>query len=291
MPYDNRQHRDSRNRSHRDYPMPHPRSDNSGSSNSRPTPTDKGNRITGSDDALFLKKRYQQELDNANMAIVNHVHRLEEKTTRTKQLLNDAERLKHDIQVHQDERNDLYNSLGNLLNKETDFEKGMWQTTQKSAKVNNIHINQRFKESDVDEMRFSSMLDYLRQYPIYASKPTFKAILEHIQQKEREIRYKKENYNRSVSLYNTEVLEFEKELQKTDDKFSAYEKILKEGMEKLDGCRYKKSIFFKLANEETKHKVSLDILDHRVEQFRNTWEIIKREYAQNTGKTFTTIEY
>jgi hypothetical protein len=255
------------------------------------TVNEKGSRLTGSDDAIFLRNRFQKELDNAHASVVNHVHFVEEKGAKTKVLFNDAQRLKRDIEVHLSERNSLYESLGNLLNKETSFEKEMWKTTQDGNKITSLNIKQKFKESDVDEMRFDSMMDYLKQYPTYASKPSFKTILDQIREKEKDIRYKKENYNKTVSLYNTELLGFEKDIRKAEDKFNAYEVIFKEGKEKLDNCRYKNGFFFKLASEKTKAKVTLDTLTHRIDQFKNTLEIMKKEYSQNSGKTFVEMEY
>jgi hypothetical protein len=185
----------------------------------------------------------------------------------------------------------LYQSLGNLLTKETDFEKDMWKTTQEANKVTSVNIRQRINESDVDEMRFDSMMNYLKQYPVYASKTSFKNILEQIQNKEKDIRYKKEQYNKVVSLYNTELLGFEKDLQKAEDKFVAYENILTEGNKKLDECRYKRSLFYKLASEKDKANVNLDTLNHRIDQFRNTLDIFKKEYANNAGRTFVEMGY
>jgi len=247
--------------------------------------------LTGKKDAIFLRNRYQTELDNANSAVVNMVHYVEEQNSELKSQYNYALGLKRDVGAHEEERSKLYDSLGNILTKETNFEDKMWQTTQKGRKVKSVTIKQKFKDSDVDEMRYDSMMDYLKQYPEYASKSSFKKILEKIEEKEREIRHSKQKYNDAVSKYNYLLSDFHKYIQKAEDKIKAYNSIYTEGNKKLGATRYKKSVFYKFASEETKAKVELDTLTHRMDQFRNTLDIIKKEHSANHEKTFKEMEY
>ncbi len=136
----------------------------------------KGSMITGRPDAIFLRNKYQRELDNAHSSIVNMVHYLEEKNYELKEKLNKAVSLKHDITAHEKERADLYQSLQNLLTKETHFEKEMHKMTQETRKKQPVTIKQRFKDSDVEEMRFNAMQEYVGKYPEYASKSSFNSI-------------------------------------------------------------------------------------------------------------------
>lgn len=254
-------------------------------------PSKGNNLLTGRPDAIFLRNKYQKEMDNAWAAFVNMVHYVEEESQKLKDAYTTAQGLKQDIKAHESERADLYDSLGNLLTKETDFEDKMWKTTQKGKKVKSITVKQNIKESDVDEMRFDSMMEFLKQYPEYASKSSFKKLLDKIDQKEGEIRQAKKTYNDAVSKYNYFLSFFEKHIQKAEDKLEAYNNVFKEGKEKLDHCRYKKSVFYKMASEEVKAEVNLDTLNHRVDQFKNTLKIMKGELAQNQRKTFTEMEY
>jgi hypothetical protein len=249
------------------------------------------NLLTGRPDAIFLRNKYQKELDNAWASVVNMVHYVEEESQKLRDAYSRAQGLKQDIKAHEAERSDLYESLGNLLTKETNFEDKMWQTTQKGRKVKSVTVKQNIKESDVDEMRFDSMMDYIKQYPEYSSKSSFKKILDKIDQKEGEIRQAKKMYNDAVSKYNYYLSFFEKHIQKAEDKFVAYDNLLKEGKDKLDNCRYRKSMFYKMASEEVKAEVNLDIINHRVDQFKNTLEILKGEFVQNQRKTFVEMEY
>jgi len=248
-------------------------------------------RVTGYNDAVFLRNKYQKELDNAHAAAVNMIHYVEDQNSELKSQYNYALGLKRDIGAHEEERAKSYDALGNLLTKETNFEDKMWQTTQKGRKVKSVTIKQKFKDSDIDEMRYDSMMEYLKQYPEYASKSSFRKILDKIEEKEREIRHSKQKYNDAVSKYNYLLSDFHKHIQKSDDKVKAYHKIYEEGKQKLERTRYRQSVFYRLASEETRAKVELNILTHRMDQFRNTLDIIKKEHAEHQEKTFKEMEY
>lgn len=245
--------------------------------------------LTGRNDAIFLKNKYQNELDNTWKAIVDMVHFIETKNKELKEVHTKIPSLRKNIEAHQQERADLFTNLGNVLKKETDFEEKMWDKTQEGRKVKSITVKQKFSDSDVDEMRFDSMMDYLKQYPEYASKSTFRKILEKIEQKEGDIRKETENYNRNVSDYNFKLSDFEVLITKAEDKFQAYETIKKEGEKKLSEIRYNTGFLNKFRSEQRKAEANLDLLSHRVDQFKNTLNIIKEEHCENTRKKFTEI--
>ena len=251
----------------------------------------KGTRISGFPDAIFLRNKYQTELDNAHASVVNMVHFCEEDNRKLKEAFNKAESLKRNIQAHETERERSYDSLGNLLNKETDFEKGMWKNTLDKNKVKSITVKQKFKDTDIDEIRYDAMNDYLRQYPEYTSKSTFKTILFDIRYKEKEIREEKSNFNKSVSEYNYLLSNVEKSLRKAEDKIVAYHKVLDEGQKKLGECKYINSIFYRMTTEENKAKVTLGTLRHRMEQFTHTLDIIKSEFANAQRRLFEEMKY
>ena len=238
-----------------------------------------------------MKNRYQDALDKTWDAIVNMVHFVDTKNSELKELFSKVPGIKKNIEAHQRERADLYTSLNNVLSKETDFEDKMWKTTQKGRKVKSMTIKQKFKDSDVDEMRYDSMLEYLKQYPEYASKSTFRKILDKIEQKESDIRKETEKYNQMVSDYNFRLNNIEKDIQKADSKFKAYRDIKKEAEQKLSDARYNKSVLNKFRSEQAKTEATLDLLHHRIEQFQNNLELIKSEHSQNKRKMFVDMEY
>jgi hypothetical protein len=242
-------------------------------------------------DAIFIKNRYQLELDNANAAIINQVHYLEERSNEAMSKLNRARGLQKSIEAHSIERTNLYETLNNLLNKETDFESKMWQTTQNSNKVTSINIKQKFHESDVDELKFDSMLEYLKQYPTYASKTSFKEILEKIKEKEAELRREKEHYISSVSEYNNEISTWEKEIIKADSKFVDYNRFLEEGTNKLSKTKYINGVLYKISSEQAKQEVNLDTIKHRTSQFKETLDVIKKQYSEYKSTKLVEMTY
>jgi len=251
----------------------------------------KGTRISGLPDAIFLRNRYQTELDNSHASVVNMVHYVEEDSRKVKEAFNKAESCKRNIQAHETERVQLYNSLENLLNKETNFEEGMWKDTLEKMKVKSVTVKQKFKDTDIDEIRYDAMNDYLRKYPEYTSKSTFKTILDNIKYKEKEIREEKSLFNKMVADYNYLLSKVETGIKKAEDNISIYHKILGEGQKKLCDSRYVNSMFYKLASEETKAKVTIDTLQHRIDKFTNTLNLIKSEFADTKRKSFVEMSY
>jgi hypothetical protein len=252
-------------------------------------------KISGRSDAVFLRNKYQTELDNAHAAIVNHVHYLEDKMKELKGAFDNAQRLKKNIEAHLEERKTLYENLENLLANEKGHEKEMWFETLKSRiqemKDKNITVFPKIKDSDVESMNVGSTLDHPKQYPDSKIKDRYEKILNDIEGKEREIRKERESYNGAVSSYNYFLTPFEKNIQKADDKFVAYDKIFQEGTKRLNDCRYSASIFHKFSSEKAKDEISLDTLSHRAEQFRNTLDIIKRNLSQYETKKFVEMQY
>ena len=132
--------------------------------------------VSGRRNTLFLRNKYQTELDNANAAVVDMVHYCQEQDDELKQAFNKAQGIKASISAHEKERESAYDALGNLLNKETNFEKemhkettGMYKELSKNQSTKNVKVKQRMVHSD-NEMNFASMMKYLDKYPEYQTK-------------------------------------------------------------------------------------------------------------------------
>lgn len=253
--------------------------------------------LTGRRDAAFLRNKYQTELDNANAAIVNMVHYCEEQNDDLKKAFNSAQGLKATISAHEKERENAYDALGNLLNKEKDFEAfmhkettGMYKEVSKNQQVNNLKIKQRMVDSD-SEMRFAAMMKYLDKYPEYQTKSSFKKLMDKIEEKERELRHAKEDYNKAVSRYHDLLQAFKIYIQKAEDKIKTYYSFLEEGKAKVAETRYVKGIVYKFSSERAKQEVNIDTTKHRIKQFEGTLGIIKSELSQYEGRKFVELEY
>lgn len=253
--------------------------------------------ISGRRNTAFLRNRYQTELDNANAAAINMVHYCEEQNVYLKQSFNKARGIKASIIAHEKERENAYESLGNLLNKETNFEKFMYKETaemykkvSKSQTVKNIRIKSEMNDSD-NELKFASMMKYLDKYPEYQTKSSFKKIIDKIETKEKELRESKINYNKAASKYHDLLQSFKIYLQKAKDKIDAYYQILEEGKEKINNTRYKKGFIYKFSSEKAKQEINLDTLKHRITQIKNTLSIMENELSGYDGRKFSELDY
>ncbi len=259
--------------------------------------TEEKGLITGRRNAAFLRNKYQTELDNANAAVVNMVHYCQEQNDDLKKAFNSAQGLKATISAHEKERENAYDSLGNLLNKEKDFEAFMHKETtemykevSKNQQAKNIKIKQRMIDSD-SEMRFASMMKYLDKYPEYQTKSSFKKLMDKIEEKERELRQAKEEYNRAVSKYHELLQAFKIHIHKAEGKIKVYYSLLEEGKQKISETRYVNGIFHKLSSERAKQEVTIDTTKHRIAIFEGTLKIIKEEFSQYDGRKFVELEY
>jgi hypothetical protein len=233
--------------------------------------------ITGKKDAEFMKHRYQNRINEAHGVVKSKIEFLYKMNHKLKGATADVDRLKKDIKADEEERAELFSSLQNLLTKETDFEAKMWDKTQKGRKVKSITVKQKFKDSDIDEMRYDSMMEYIKKYPEYTSKSSFSTILSKISETEGGIKKTKKTYHEAISRLKKELAYFPRNLMEAKNKVKTYKDILAEGKEKLGGMRYLKGILFKLSSERKKLNVSLDTLNHKMHEYEDTINRIEEE--------------
>lgn len=218
--------------------------------------------LTGKKDAITIKKRYQEQLDENFGRIMKQIHLLHEMNHKLKWPMSQIEKLQRDMAADEQERADLYSSLQNLLLKETTFEKDMWDKTLKGQKVKSITVKQKFHDTDIDEVKYNAMQEYLKQYPQYVSKSSFSKILDKISEIEKGIKDTKKDMHKEYTDAKREIAYFPSNIMNARNKIATYKKILAEGEEKLKKMRYNKSLLYKLASESTKLAVTLDTLKH-----------------------------
>lgn len=237
--------------------------------------------ITGKQDAIAIKEEYQKALDYAYEKVKSNVKHLYEMNHKLKYAKADAKKFKDNMVADEEEKAKLYESLGNLLNKETDFEKTMMGVSQKGKKATTIKI----KNKDVDDVNVA-MRDYLDKYPEYASKSSFKRILDRISEIEAGIKETKKKYNEQVSIIFRELEYFPRVIMEAEDKINVFRTQLKEGTEKLKSMRYLKSMFYKLSAEKEKIKVNIHTLYYRIDEFEKTIQQLKKE-VEETKEQYT----
>ncbi|MEA3414160.1 MAG: LemA family protein [Nanoarchaeota archaeon] len=202
-----------------------------------------------------------------------------------------VQKYKKDIVADEDEKLELYATLNNLLVKETDFEKEMLKESKKGKKNTNVTIKPKIKDSDVDDFRINAVQEYLDKYPEYASKSSFKKILDKISETEKGIKDTKKKYNKAVSEVLRELAYWPRNLMEAEDLVKRFKEQLKEAKEKLGKMRYLKGIAYKLANEKEKMKVNIHTLYYKMDEMENTIKQFKSEVTKAKRQDLEEMDY
>jgi len=245
--------------------------------------------ITRRKNAIYLRNKYQTELDNAYYAVSDMVHYLEEQQTELNSSRNYAEASKNLVDAKKEERMKLYDDIKSSVVQDMEHERIMWNETVKNQQINNVKNKTHIKDSDVDEINYNSMLRQISKYPDYFSK----SIRENTETKEKELRQQIQQYHEAISKYNFLLSEFKIWIKKSEDKIAMYKKLYHEGTESISNIGYSKSIFYKFISEESKDKVNIITLNHRIPQFENTLILIKTKFITelNLNKQFVEMKY
>jgi len=253
-------------------------------------------RITGHRDAIFLRNKYQTELDNANAALINEVHHIENENRRKAlDYYHEAKALSEDLKAHLAERDSLSQRLDALLEKELGQEYKMWKESPQGLRINTTKVFtsqvSQVGMGIVGNINPTPILKYLERYPALSSQPRFSEIVSNIKNKEQEIRKKSESYNQATSRFNHELPFYEKNIQKCQDNFDRYHKVLEEGTTKIENCRYVKGFLFRILPEDKRGEILLDTLPHTIEKWKNMIALFKEDLSQYKKQPFTELAY
>jgi len=248
-------------------------------------------KITGKDDAISIKKQYQKELNAQYDTLVDYFNNnLQEPDKKISDELNNAVKLQNDIKVRENEKTNLIKELYNALNNETDFEKWMLTKTQEGLNSRQPpSINQNVRRFNVDEM-YVNMGDYLKQYPVYASRPRFETQYQTIKNAIMEIGKKKEEYNKAVKDYNSDLARFPNLLEAQYD-IDKYTRILDEGMKKQQETKYFNSMQFKLLSIQSKQNIMIDSRQHDIEKQKIKLNAFREKYGSYKNKVLNEMPY
>lgn len=247
--------------------------------------------ITGKKDAIAIKEEYQNALDHTHEQVNKKVKWLYGMNHKLKDNLALVQKYKKDIVADEDEKLELYATLNNLLVKETNFEKEMPKESKKGKKNAKVTIKPKIKDSDVDNFRINAVQEYLEKYPEYASKSSFKKILDKIAETEKGIKDTKKKYNKAISEVLRELAYWPRNLMEAEDLVKRFKEQLKEAKEKLNKMRYLKSIAYRLASERAKMKVNIHTLYYRIEEKENTIKQFKSEVVKAKRQDLEEMDY
>ena len=237
--------------------------------------------LSGKNEMIFVRNRYQKKLDVAFADIRKKVWKIESEKTEIIRSKNYAEKLRKDIEKHIEEKDATLSIIENLLKKELEYEGGMLDKTLNGMKSQGeVTIKQKLKDVEIDNLQYGSVEQYKRLYPNFGEQ-VFKNKKD-MDSKDREIRIVQEKFNSVVAKFNTLLQNIDVNIQKAESNFAQYDDILNEGQREINSCRYSNSVLYKLASKKTKTLLNLDTTVHDIRKFKNSLELLSKSISELT---------
>lgn len=238
--------------------------------------------VTGRKDAVNIKKKYQRDINQAYVRIGNKVKFLYKMNHKLKTAMSDLKRLERDITVDIEEKSDLVEELSNLLDREHIFEKEQLTTRlQNNKKVTSVSVKQKFKESEIDDLNYSQMMDNFKYNPKTEIKDSVDKYRDKITELQKNIKTNKKSYNDAYSRAITEIEYFPRNFIEANNTIQTYNRIFKEAEDNLYSMRYFDSIPYKMASESSKLDVKLDTINHKINEYEDTINRLEEEVKQS----------
>jgi hypothetical protein len=251
-------------------------------------------RLLKRTDPVFWQKIVQGELDKRWAAFDTTADKLRndfEKFNRQAMEITEAE---HNVQTTEKEWAESLTSLGNLLNKNASHEKQMWETTQKNRKAGNFKIKQKFNDSDVDEIRFNNMMEYIKQYPELQMQKTVDRLIDNVKDKRNEIVSVNKVYREAIKETNVYLNIAKNKLQEVQDELVAFEKMKMEGEQKVNEAQTK-GLINKIINstrtaaEKESTKLNFFAYDRKIDVSKNQLKLIEKRLREYENRKFMPI--
>ena len=248
-------------------------------------------RLLKTTDPVYWKRTIQTELDTRWTTFDNSSEKLAldfEKFNRQAVEITEAE---NNMESTRREWAESLTSLGNLLNKNTTHEKGMWDVTQNNKHNRSMKIKQKFIRTGIDEMNFNSMMDYIKQYPELQAQRTIEKMIGDVKEKRDEVIAADKRYAEIKKEANTYLNIAKNKLQEVEDELASFEKMKIEGEQKVNDAQFK-GLKNKLLNwnktEAEKQSTRLDMFkyDRKIDVSRNQLKLIRQRIEKYEDRTF-----
>jgi len=170
----------------------------------------------------------------------------------------------------------------------------MWEQTQKGREVKEMKITQKFKESDVDEMRFNNMMDYIEKYPELQTQRTIEKLVENVKDKRNEVIEVEKLYREKIKNVNVFLNTVKSKLEKIDHQLIAFESFRKDAEKKIEEVQQRlltriQKIFM---TDQQKENLGLFIFefDRKIEEGRNQLNLMNEDFEKYQKKEFDIIK-
>ena len=225
-------------------------------------------RLTGKNDLIFLRNKWQTEIDNSWAALMNMAHYLEtcEDSVQTILRFNDLARFRGEVHDANVKRAKLYENVFKYIQQDQAYAERMWKIHQEMYKSTSSVSGSYSTSLDNINVTREEVKKYVEMYPRIEIKNDIKLIKD----METEADRKKSKYRQDISLLRSYFEQFKLELIKCESKYDAYKKILETGVSELDSCKFKNSAFYSILSEQQKNDLRIDVLKHRADQVERT---------------------
>jgi len=251
-------------------------------------------RLLKRTDPVYWKKTIQAELDKRWTAFDTTTEKLKEDFEKFNRQAMEITEEEHNVETTNQEWAGSLTSLGNLLNKNTSHEKQMWDTTQRNRNVKGLKIKQKFKDSDVDEIRFNNMMEYIKQYPELQTQKTIDKLVENVKAKREDIVAVSKTYRQTIKETNVYLNIVKNKLQGSEDELAAFEKMKKEGEQKVNDAQSKGFINkiinrTKTAAEKESTRLNFFEYDRKIDVSKNQLKLIGERIKKYEDRKFKPI--
>jgi len=198
-------------------------------------------RLTGKASAIYNKNQAEEKLNEIWKSFDYTIEDINGQEKELEHIRVEIPALRNGVNTVDKEWSESLKSLGNLINKKTTHEKGMWSLTQSARQNKDTKIKQKFHKSDVDEMNFNSMMDYIKQYPELQSSRDIDKGAQSLESKREEMIREQKVFEEAKLKYNYTLNTFESLTEKAEAYLNEFEKYIVEAEEKVNNSRYNKN--------------------------------------------------
>ena len=251
-------------------------------------------RLTGRTSAIYQKKRYEDKLNEIWREFDNTIEKINEQNAEFDKLDTSIPGLKKTLTIIEKEWRESLTSLGNILEKTKQHEWEMWKTTQKSRQIRVQKNAPKIKYSDVDEMNFNSMTDFIKQYPELQSQKVIDKAAQDVEGKRKELIDAQKELDNAINERNDIIRLIANLTDKAQKNLEAFEELIKEAEEKVNNSPYNRSkLWHALKTEYEKEATKLDLMQYRgkLEERKSALEKIKDQLTNYQRKAFIEMEH
>lgn len=227
-------------------------------------------KLTGKNDLIFLKNKWQTLLDNSYTSLYNMSHYIETSNDSIQTIVkkNEIAKLRGSIHDNNIKCENLYHVILNAVKSDREFSERMWKIHQ------SMYENSNVSKSCGDSVNITheEVKKYVETYP----KTNIKNEISEIKILENENEIKKSEYRSNIAELRDYFEQFKLELIKLESKYEEYETVFNEANLNISNCKFKTSFWYSKLAEKQKNELEISTIEHHIKQIENVIEHYKK---------------